>query len=153
MNIFDHFCILSLAYRSSGFVTMLAPLRDYLSPRDPTSSPLLQATKGHYLSRLSVSIGPGKPGFEEARWITSEDVNVEHLLDVFTSIDADSSAIWDASCCFMEHLFWHKKRLVVLGPKVEQMIIPPSRNACSSSHDFSTRSGTIRRESDFLFTP
>jgi hypothetical protein len=67
---------------------MLAPIRGYLSPKDPASSPLLCSTKEHYFSRLSVDVYPGKPGFDEARWITSEDVNIEHLLDVFTTTDA-----------------------------------------------------------------
>jgi hypothetical protein len=83
---FDRFCILPLTSRSSGFVTMLAPIRDHLHPRDPESSPLLCTTRDHYFDRLSSRIDPGNPGFEEARWIASEDVNVERLLDVFTSI-------------------------------------------------------------------
>ena len=118
-NILDKFCILSLTYRNDGCITMLAPLRDYLCPRDPKSSPLLCVTKERYFTRLSVSVCPGTPGFEEARWIVSEDVNVEHLLNVFISIDAESGDIWDASVHFMEHLSWHKRRLVALGPKIE----------------------------------
>jgi hypothetical protein len=117
--IFDNFCILSLTYRSNGFVTMLAPLRDYLCPRDPKSSPLLRTTKDCYFSRLSSEVDPTKPSFEETRWITSEDVNVEHLLNVFTSIDANSDDVWDACANFMAHLFCHKKRLIMLRPKIE----------------------------------
>jgi len=118
-DIFDKFCVLSLAYRSNSFVTMLAPLRDYLCPEDPRSSPLLCATKEQYLTRMSVDIHPGKPGYEESRWITSEDVNVEHLLDAFTTIEKDSDGIWDSCADFMNHLYWHKRRPVILGPKIE----------------------------------
>jgi len=118
-SVLDRFCILSLTHRNNGFITMLAPLRDYLRPKDPKSSPLLCTTKERYFSRLSFHIDPGRPGFEEARWIVSEDVNVEHLLDVFTSIDRESDDVWDTCGHFMEHLYWHKKRLVSLGPKIE----------------------------------
>jgi tetratricopeptide (TPR) repeat protein len=100
---------------------MLAPLRDYLAPEDPKSSPLFHTTKECYFNRLSVDFAPDKPGFEEARWITSEDVNVEHLLDVITSVGANSDDVWDACADFMRHLFWHKKRLIVLGPKIERL--------------------------------
>ena len=118
-KIFDKFCTLSLTYRNEGFVTMLAPLRDYLSPKDPGSSPLLCAVKERYFSRMSVDFDPIDPKFAETRWITSEDTNVEHLLDVFLTIDAGSNDIWQASSKFIEHLYWHKKRLTILGPKIE----------------------------------
>ena len=121
IDIFDNFCMLSLTHRSNGFVTMLAPFRDYLCPKDPTSSPLLCVAKERYFNRLLVDVSPGRPGFEEARWITSEDVNVEHLLEVFTSIDANSYDVWDACCHFMEHLRWHKPRLIALEPKIREL--------------------------------
>jgi tetratricopeptide (TPR) repeat protein len=117
--IFDKFCVLSLTYRSNGFITMLAPIRDYLTPPDPNSSPLLCATKDLYFTRLSVMVDPAHPGFEEARWIVSEDVNVEHLLTVFASIDTDSVAVWDTCINFLRHLYWYKCRYTVLGPKIE----------------------------------
>ena len=117
--IFDKFCVLSLTYRSNGFITMLAPIRDYLSPQDPKSSPLLYATKDQYFSRLSTEIDPKLPGFKEGRWIVHEDVNVEHLLDVFTSIDAESDAVWNVIIGFFIHLYWYKSRYTILGPKIE----------------------------------
>ena len=46
-------------------------------------------------------------------------MNVEHLLNVFTTIDANSGDVWDACIHFMEHISWHKQRLVMLGPKIE----------------------------------
>jgi tetratricopeptide (TPR) repeat protein len=118
-DVFDKFCTLSLTYRSNGFVTMLAPLRDHLSPKDPKTSPLLCAAKKRYFIRMSVRINPNEPNFAETQWITSEDVNVEHLLDVFTTLDANSDSVWRACANFIEHLCWRKKRLTILKPKIE----------------------------------
>ena len=121
LNTLNAFCTLSLTHRNNGFIAMLAPLRDHLRPKDPASFPLLNAAKEHYFTRLPSKVHPGKHGFEEARWITSEDINVERLLDVFTTIDANSERIWDACAKFMAQLYFHKPRPVVLGPKIEAL--------------------------------
>jgi hypothetical protein len=108
---------------------MLALFRDHLSPRDPKSSSLLCTTKEYYSTQISAETDPDKLGFEEKRRITLEDVNVERLLDVFTTIDPHSDSVWDACAYFMRHLAWHKNRLAI--PK-------PSPTACSYSHSCST---------------
>jgi tetratricopeptide (TPR) repeat protein len=133
-NVFDRFCILSLTYESNGFITMLAPLRDYLRPKDPRSSPLLSTAKECYFARLSTYVHPGGSCFEESRWITSEDVNVEHLLDVFTPIGTDSLDTWGTCSIFLNCLIWHKPRLVMLGPKIEALPDDhPSKAGCLSN--------------------
>ena len=118
-RILDKFCTLSLTYRSNGFITMLAPLRDHLRPKDPKTSSLLRATKERYFARMSVKLAPGRPGFEDARWILTEDVNVEHLLDIFATVDQNSDDFWNACIRFMDHLHWHKPRQTVLRKKIE----------------------------------
>ena len=120
-TILDKFCALSLTYRSDGFVTMLVPLRDYLGPKDPLQSPLFCASMESYFTRLSVKPDPTDPGSEETQWIMLEDANVEHLLDVLTSIDASSDGVWRACAYFTNLLSWHKPRKTVLGPKIEQL--------------------------------
>ena len=130
-HMFDTFCILSLTYRTNGFITMLAPLRDHLRPKAPMTSPLLSIVKECYFTRLSVIIDPKLPSFGESRWIASEDVNVEHLLDVFTSADPSSEVVWDACAHFFYHLDWHKPRLTVLGSIVEALSDDhPSKPEC-----------------------
>jgi len=130
-NTFDTFYVLSLTSRSDGFVTMLAPLRDYFCPQDPTASPFLCVIKDHYSRRLSVEIYPDKPGYQEARWIILEDTNVEHLLNAFTLTDTGSNDIWDVCACFLEHLYWHKPQFISLGSKFEGLSDShPSKPQC-----------------------
>ena len=120
-TILDKFRMLSLTYRSDGFITMLVPLRDYLRPKDPLSSPLFCAIKESYFLRLLAKSDHFSPGSKETRWIISEDENVEHLLDVLTSIDANLDGVWRACLGFMDLLYWHKPRRTALGPKIEQL--------------------------------
>ena len=120
-TIFDAFCILSLTYRNHGFITMLAPLRDHLRPQDPMLSPLLCATRDRYFTRMSIEFDRHKPVFRESRWIVSEDVNVEHLIDVFTTADAGANEPWGACANFIKHIDWHKPRHTVLRQKIERL--------------------------------
>ena len=128
--IFDTFCVLSLAYRSNGFITMLVPLRDHLRPKDPLSSLLLCTAKESYFTRLSGEPDPDAPGFEETRWIISEDANVEHLLDVLTSVNMDLDGLLVACADFLNRLHWHKPRQTVLGAKIEAL---PDRHPFKSA--------------------
>ena len=120
-TIFDTFCILSLTYRDNGFITMLAPLRDYLRPRDPMSSPLLRTTRDHYFNRMSVKLARNTPAFRESRWIVSEDLNTEYLVDIFTSIDPNALKAWEACADFVKHLYFHKPRHTILGQKIQDL--------------------------------
>ena len=132
-RLFDTFCLLSLTLRSNGFVTMLAPIRDHLAPQEPRSSPLLCATRDRYFERLSIGADPDSPGRGETRWVGLEDVNIEHLLDVFTSIDPNSGEVWDACYHFMIHLDWNKPRETTLRSKIEALADDhPSKPKCLS---------------------
>ena len=148
-DMLDNFCVLSLTHRDGCFITMLAPVRDYLFPKDPMSIPLLCSTKDRYFTRLMVHVQPGKPGFEEARWILTEDANVEHLLDIFTTVDEGSRGVWDTCSNFMEHILWHKPRLVALGPKLEALTDDhPSKPEClyQLSRLFQTTGNHVERK-------
>ena len=131
-KLFDKFCLLCLTSRSNGYITMLAPIRDYLRPQGPgLSSPFLRAAKECYITRLSVPISPNKAEFAEAVWIKSEHMNVEYLLDVFTSVKPNSLNIWDACINFMRHLYWHKPRQTILKSKIENLHDDhPSKREC-----------------------
>jgi len=118
-NILNKFCLLSLTYRRDEFVTMLAPLRDHLCPKDPMSSALLCMTRDCYFTQLSFGVDPNRPSSKQLQWITLEDVNIEHLLDVFTSTNVDLKDAWDACANFMYHLFWHKQQLIGLGKNIK----------------------------------
>ena len=70
---------------------------------------------------MSVKFDRSKPVFKESRWIVAEDLNTEHLLDVFTSVDANASEVLHACVNFIAHLHWHKPRRTVLSQKIEDL--------------------------------
>ena len=64
-SILNDLCVLSLTYRRDGYVTMLAPLRDYFRPRDTSCSPLPHVIQ----HRLSGDFNRNESGPEEEQWI------------------------------------------------------------------------------------
>ena len=118
-DIIGGFCILSMTYRVGSFVTMLAPLRDYLLPNDPCAAPLLLIAKAQYFTRLDLVMGNAE--FSKTRWILSEDTNVEHLLDVFTSLDAKSEDVWPACYRYILHLIRLNPHSIVLDRRVRAL--------------------------------
>ena len=131
-KIIDGLCVLSLTYRASGFITMLAPLRDYLHPKNPSPSTLLAIAKDQYSDRLCVWRNErGVDGFTEVEWFVSEDINAEHLLDAFVSIDTEPANVWGACYQFLNHLAEYKPRPVILGPKIDTLPeTHPSKAEC-----------------------
>jgi len=111
---------------------MLAPLRDYLRLKNPSSSTLLAIAKDQYFDRLCVwKNGRGVDGFTEVEWFVSEDINTEHLLDVFVSIDTEPADVWGACYQFLDHLAEYKPRPVILGPKIDTLPeTHPSKAEC-----------------------
>ena len=152
-NILDTFCMLSLTSRYKGFVTMLAPLREYLHPKDFGPHSLLWGVKGRYFSRLHLmdeDLQPGMAGFEETKWILRENPNVEHLLETFVTLDEGSEGVWEAYADLLLHLSWHKPTRVVLEmgngdsfgvPKKRMSSLAPLGNGC---HTFSWMTSWVR---------
>ena len=120
-NIFDEFTALSLTYWNDPFFTMLASVRDYLSPQDPQSLPLLCTARDRYFSQLSMVADPYEPGFRGAEWLWWEDMNVEHLLHFFISINSSREDIWATCIHFMRHLCWYKPRQTTLRSEIEAL--------------------------------
>ena len=103
VNTFDKFYILSrhigttdLSRCSHHFETTFA--RRIRSRRG--SLPCI--VKEQSAARMLVHINPKDPGFAKTRWITSEDVKVVHLLDVFVAIDAASGGVWETCANFIQ---------------------------------------------------
>ena len=126
-EVFDTLIRMSLTFRSDdGFVTMLAPIRLHMSA-DEDYGVLLNDLQAYYYTELDrySQLSPGDEGFEQTKWIGSEDDNVERLINhflIFSSSDHD--AIMDASTAcenFLHLLYAQKPRRTILGPLVEKL--------------------------------
>ena len=126
-EIFDTLGRMSLTLRSDdGFVTMLAPIRLHMSA-DEDYGDLLDDLRTYYYTELDASsqLSPGDDGFEQTKWIGSEDDNVERLINHFLiSSSSDRDEITEASTAcenFLHLLYAQKPRRTILGPLVEKL--------------------------------
>jgi tetratricopeptide (TPR) repeat protein len=126
-DIFDTLGRLSLTLRSDdGFVTMLAPIRLHMSA-DEDYGGLLGDLRAYYYTELdgSSQLSPGDEGFDQTKWIGSEDDNVERLINHFLiSSFSDRNATLDASAAcenFLHLLYAQKPRRTILGPLVDKL--------------------------------
>lgn len=91
-DIIDTFYILSLTRQNRNFVTMLAPLREYLEPLG-YSHPLLSSLKNRYLNRLcdiALGVGHGHVPPQEIQWFISEEINIGFFLMLFLRANPNS---------------------------------------------------------------
>ena len=79
-DIVDTLCILSLTHRNHNFVTMLAPLREYLRP-DGYSCPLFASVKHQYLTRSRNITREAGCERVSQQWLVSEEVNINFLMN------------------------------------------------------------------------
>ena len=72
------------------------------------------------------------------------------VLDVFTTIDANSDTVWHACAHFVQHLYWHKSRLVILKQKIEGL--PDDRSSKPECLFELSRLFDISKHRDYFFT-
>ena len=98
-NMLDTFCILSLTYRSNRFVTMFAPLIPKILYHLPSSTrPRNVITLSWQPYHILVApISKNRCGSRQ-RMLA---FNIEHLLDVFASVDVESESFWRAYSRFL----------------------------------------------------
>ena len=78
---------------------MLVPLRDYLSPKDLKPSPLPWIGTSPRCQSILTQTSPTLWNYDGS----CQHVNIEHILDIFTTIDENSDSVWDACANFMQH--------------------------------------------------
>lgn len=140
----DMLCKHSLAYRKGDFITMLAPIRLYVSTtynRASTSIiPLLRTVQDYYTRQLA-----SEP--VDTAWVNTEDINIEHVV-ALTLTQCDTKSMRDAclSCeSFIQCLTFSKCRPTSLRPVI--LALQPDVRHTSFTFSISRR----RRKKENLF--
>ena len=94
-EIVDTFSVLSLTHRNHGFVTMLAPAREYLlTGMNPTT--LFPSVIDQYLTRLcniAHNTGHDQALQQDTRWLISEQANIDAILALSSKMYPESTEV------------------------------------------------------------
>ncbi|TFY82152.1 hypothetical protein EWM64_g1862 [Hericium alpestre] len=113
----DTLCNHSLVYQAGDFITMLAPIRLYITDAyNRTGIPLLDDVRRYYYKRLQEPM-VGDSG----AWIAAEDDNIEQIIALDLSIHTRQEIGCNACIHFIQHLIRHKRRPTALDELVGKL--------------------------------
>ncbi|TFY63415.1 hypothetical protein EVG20_g6323 [Dentipellis fragilis] len=124
--IVDTLCKQSLTFKIKGshFVTMLAPIRLYISSQYnkplPSAITLFPNVAAHYHAKIAKSWGAqtSEPDVEGQTWIRTEDVNIERVIALDITVPEDVDTSYQSCATFLDMLIAHKSRPTSLRPVV-----------------------------------
>ena len=123
-GIIDMFYVLSLTHRNHEFVTMLAPIQEYLQ-LDGSSHSLFSRVRNRYLTRIrniAHGVGHGHVPPQEMRWFVSEEANIDFLLVLSMRTNPDSMDILRICGVVTQIALFHPPRATFNGQHAIQPI-------------------------------
>ncbi|TFY80245.1 hypothetical protein EWM64_g3769 [Hericium alpestre] len=126
--IVDAVCKQSITYRRDAYVTMLAPVRLYISTTYnsalPQVVPLLAGVRAYYRDRLEICGAVHGKVIDGGAWIIAEDINTERIVTLELTLLEDVIAACTICTSFLSHIRLHKPRPTAIHALIEAIPVP-----------------------------
>ncbi|TFY78589.1 hypothetical protein EWM64_g5423 [Hericium alpestre] len=126
--IVDAVCKQSITYRRDAYVTMLAPVRLYISTTYnsalPRVVPLLAGVRAYYRDRLEICGAVHGKIIDGGAWIIAEDVNTERIVTLELTLLEDIMVACTICTSFLSHIRLHKPRPIAIHALIEAIPVP-----------------------------